>query len=276
MDAIELLAVRNRWETPELAAEVRDILDALEAAPADAEVLAAFQRTLYRRKYFDHDARGQIILACRCIFESEGNADAFRQPFVSAVLSVVGKEEFADRGLELIEAFDQIKLTAIIETMRSLEYFRLSDVQSVLGEIVRNKVRRILCPPQSEPAKLSSKKERRRKVVEQRIELGRKLAALRDMTPSNKAFGCAVRKHFDLHDSQLVAEMMRVARLYGDRPEMFNADWRALIQLSSSATSQTLRRKLEAKILAGERVNGAEIIRARRSLGRRKLGNGSE
>ena len=119
------------WETPELAAEVHKILDAIEAPSIDEHGLFTFQKILYRRKYFDYDARGQIILTCRCILESAGNEGAFAEPFVSAVHGVCSKKEFADRGLELIEAFDQIPLLQILETMRSLEYFPLSDVRSV-------------------------------------------------------------------------------------------------------------------------------------------------
>jgi hypothetical protein len=36
-----------------------------------------------------------------------------------------------------------------------------------------------------------------------------------------------------------------------------------LTELASSATSEAERHKFEARILAGERVNGAAIIRAR-------------
>jgi hypothetical protein len=55
-----------------------------------------------------------------------------------------------------------------------------------------------------------------------------------------------------------------VARRYGERPEIFgNVGWRVLKELASSATSDKERRQFEARILAGERVDGAEIIRAR-------------
>ena len=58
--------------------------------------------------------------------------------------------------------------------------------------------------------------------------------------------------------------MMRVARLYGERPEIFsNASWHALKELASSATSEAERQKFESRILAGKRGSGAEIIRAR-------------
>lgn len=115
----------HNWETPALAAEVQNILDAIDAPPADPEVMSQFQKILYRTKYFDYDARGQIILTCRCILESEGNEGAFAEPFVSAVHSACSNCEFADRGLELVEAFDQIDLVGILETMRALEYFKL-------------------------------------------------------------------------------------------------------------------------------------------------------
>jgi hypothetical protein len=141
MDQIVLVATPNRWETPELAAEVRGILDAIDAPPADSAVMLQFQKTLHRRKYFDYDAHGQIILTCRCILESEGNEGAFCEPFVGAVHGVCNGREFADRGLELVEAFDQIPLVEILETMRRLEFFHLSDVPSALCQIVRNKLR---------------------------------------------------------------------------------------------------------------------------------------
>jgi hypothetical protein len=159
--------------------------------------------------------------------------------------------------------------------MRKLEYFKLSDVRSVVGQIVRNKLRRILSPPAPEPVKAPSTKERRaadkqataaanRKIVEEKIEIGRKLAALRETMSNNRKFGAAVRKQFGLDDALSVAEMMRVARLYGKRPEIYRATgWRTLEQLASTTTPEALRRSFEARILAGERVNGAEIIRTR-------------
>jgi hypothetical protein len=101
--------------------------------------------------------------------------------------------------------------------MRSLEFFRKSDVSSVLGQIVRNEATAAA----------------NRRIVEKKIELGRKLAALRDSTPSNRQFGIAVREQFDLHNSLEVAEMMRIARRYGVRPEIYsNAGWRVLVELA--------------------------------------------
>jgi hypothetical protein len=91
----------------------------------------------------------------------------------------------------------------------------------------------LVFPPQPEPVRAPSKKERleahkrataeaNKRIVEQKIELGRKLAALRDTIPSNQKFGWAVRKQFGLDNPLHVAEMMRVARMYGERPEFRN------------------------------------------------------
>jgi hypothetical protein len=58
--------------------------------------------------------------------------------------------------------------------------------------------------------------------------------------------------------------MMRVARLYGERPVIYRATgWRTLEQLASSVTSEAERLEFEARILAGTRINGVEIIRSR-------------
>jgi hypothetical protein len=58
--------------------------------------------------------------------------------------------------------------------------------------------------------------------------------------------------------------MMRVARRYGDRPEIFSkVGWRVLEQLSSTATTEAQRQEFETRISAGERVNGAQVISAR-------------
>jgi hypothetical protein len=68
------------------------ILDAIDGPSIDDHGLFTFQEILYRRKYFDYDARGQIILTCRCILESEGNEGAFAELFVSAVHGVCSKK----------------------------------------------------------------------------------------------------------------------------------------------------------------------------------------
>ena len=51
------------------------------------------------------------------------------------------------------------------------------------------------------------------------------------------------------------AEVIRVARLYESREEIFrNVRWRTLVELASTSTSAEHREKLEARILTNERV----------------------
>ncbi|MBR0907027.1 hypothetical protein [Bradyrhizobium liaoningense] len=271
-------ATVHNWQREPWPGKLQALLDGLELDTLDEGSRLYLQRQLYIGSLFDQDRTGHVVMTLRCITESEGNEGALSEMNLRAVSSAIGP--FEDRGIALIEAFDQIPLLGVFEQMRALEYFYESEAASALERILKHKLRRILLPPQPESAKPPSKKEliaaekqatasARRKLVEHRIELGRKLMALRDATPNNQAFGRAVRQQFDLPDSQFVAEIIRVARRYGDRPEMFNAGWRALEQLSSATTSRMLRRKFESKIINGERVTGAEIIRARCSQGRR-------
>jgi hypothetical protein len=80
MDTIELMA--ERWETPELAAQVRSILDAIDAPPADSEVMLQLQRVA--RLYGDRP-------------DVTGRARNWR---VLAVLSSTTLSESARRALE--------------------------------------------------------------------------------------------------------------------------------------------------------------------------------
>jgi hypothetical protein len=219
-------------------------------------------------------------LTLRCITESEGNENALCEVMLRAVSNAIGPYE--DRGIGLLEAFDQIPLLRVFEQMKALDYFYVSEAGPALERILKHKLRRILTPPQPEPPKAPSKEDVRaadkqataaanRRLVEQKIELGRKLVALRDATTSNQIFGRTVRQRFDLHDANEVCKIMLVARRYGERPEIFgNVGWRVLKELASSATSEAERHKFEARICAGERVNGAEIIRVRPPIGVRK------
>jgi hypothetical protein len=237
-------------------------------------VIFQFQKILYRTKYFDYDARGQITLTCRCILESEGNEGAFREPFVSAVHSVCSKPAFAERGLELIEAFDQINLVGIIDDMKTLEYFLPKNVPSVVSQIVRNKIQRILTPPapppepstreQAEEAKQALAASRT-KTIERRLDLGRRLAALRDVTPCNRTYSRAVDK-FDLRHRHEVAELTRVARRYGSRPDITGKvrNWRALVALSSTLLPESRRQEFERRIAVGESVSAKAVAAAAR------------
>jgi hypothetical protein len=123
------------------AARVDRLLVALgEVPPVDAAARARLARLLDR-----HGAQ-HVILLVRTIIESEGNANALIEPIISAVSSVmVFHPEWANRGLAWIEAFDNVPLTGLLQTMRDLELFRpttiralpISGIEASAGEGVR-------------------------------------------------------------------------------------------------------------------------------------------
>jgi hypothetical protein len=96
----------------------------------------------------------------RTILESENNQDALIEPIVSAV-SLCMEPEWTGLGLKWIEAFDQLKLTEILQTLRSLDLFREQSLAHYLSLVLRNKLAVILEPSISKPASVPAKRKPR-------------------------------------------------------------------------------------------------------------------
>jgi hypothetical protein len=259
------------WESPGIDKPVDEILAALEVPKIDAETRGIFQRMLYRQRYFGGDAKGKIILTIRCILESNGNESALIEPIVRAVSSCL-TPELTDRGLQLIEAFDQIPLVSLLESMRGLDLFSEKSIGHYYGIALRNKLAKILKPSAlTKPIKVKPVPKPPRSVtripeIEKNIALGNELLALRAATPSNTRFGRELRARFDV-DQKTASQAMRVARLYATRSEIYRAvSWRTLLELSSPKMSPAVRRALEAKVLAGQSITALQIRRARGRL----------
>lgn len=139
------------WESKAFAKRVQEILDALEVPQVDNAVRLYFQRSLYVSDHLGLGGREKIILLIRTILESEGNEDALIEPIVHAV-SFCMKKEWTDLGLAWIEAFDKIKLTEVLRTMRSLDLFAEKNLSYYLGISLRNKLWPILEPLVRKPA----------------------------------------------------------------------------------------------------------------------------
>ena len=102
--------------------------------------------------------------------------------------------------------------------------------------------------------------------VEKNVALGMELIALRATIKSNCAFGRQVRRRFEV-DAQHSCEVMKVARAYGTRPEIYQRmSWEGLLQLASPTMPAPVRQRLEARILAGEKIVASDIVRARGTL----------
>jgi hypothetical protein len=260
------------WESSAVATQLQEILTALEVPSIDAETRGVFQRILYRQKYFGGDARGKVILTIRCILESSGNEGALIGPIVSAVSSCV-TPELTNRGLQLIEAFDRIPLVSILETMRSLDVFGANSLGHYYSIAIRNKLAAIMQPtdrPASKPVRVKRQPKPPRSVtripeIEKCIALGVELLRLRAGIPSNSRFGQAARSRGI--DQLRASQVMRAARLYADRPEIYRAvSWRTLLELSSPQMSPAVRQAFEARVIAGQKLTAPEIRRARGPL----------
>ena len=264
---------RMPWEkTDRFAKEVEEILASVEAPPVDAQVHRTLQKHLYRSGIFGTDGRGHITLLIRTILESENNQDALIEPVVSAVSSCM-RPEWTGLGVRWIECFDSIPLKSMLNTLRDL--FGEHDLSEYYCVALRRKIAAILEPVQAAPQEEKKGKPQpkppplvtRVPAIVKNIELGTALLALRDATPCNKKFGRDVRKRFPGVDQVTASEAMKVARVYGTRPEIYRRlSWIALFELSSPKMSQSVRAALEAKVMAGESVTGPQIRKARGRL----------
>jgi hypothetical protein len=139
------------WDNPTTAAEVEQILADVEAPPIDAETRRTLQRWLWRRSK-QGDGRGSITYLLRVIVES-GNGDALSGPVLHAVDSCL-YPAWVEKGLALFEAFDQIRIRALLDSMRDLQMFEERDVAFYLARGIRNRLWKILGTPikAAEPA----------------------------------------------------------------------------------------------------------------------------
>jgi hypothetical protein len=60
------------------------------------------------------------------------------------------RPEWTNLGLRWIEAFDQVPLLEILQTMRSLDLFREQSLSRYLSMILHNKLTKIWGPPSSQ------------------------------------------------------------------------------------------------------------------------------
>jgi hypothetical protein len=157
------------WETDRFAKEVHEILDSVEAPPVDARVLITLQKHLYRSGIFGTDGRGHIILLIKTILESENNGDALIEPIVSAV-SCCMRPEWTGRGLQWIEAFDQIPLVDILTKLRDLDLFPEKELEHHYAVGIQRRLWRFFGPdvvPESVKVKRRPKTTRPSGISEQ-------------------------------------------------------------------------------------------------------------
>ena len=213
-------------------------------------------------------------ITLRTIVESsEANQCALIADIVDGVSDLIlAHPRWANLGLEWLAAFDQIDLTAIRRTAKAANVQPLRVGIATLIAVELTKIlgpSKLPKPPKPVKPKREPKPPRsitRIPEIEKNVALGIDLLALRAATLSNSRFGRELRARFDV-DQKHASQVMRVARLYATRPEIYRAvSWVTLVELSSPKMSQSVRQAIEVKILAGQSVSAPEIRRARGPL----------
>jgi hypothetical protein len=96
-----------------------------------------------------------------------------------------------------------------------------------------------------------------------KIELGRALIELKQ-TASRLQFEREAYRLFKIIDNGERAELMRVAALHGERPDIWQrASWTALVLLAMPSTTADLRQEFERRIETGERVTARMLSQHR-------------
>jgi hypothetical protein len=144
-DAVRIVRVCDTAARDKGAAEtLASLLKALDAPPVDEGARVKLQ------KFLDRHGAEHVTLLIRTIIESEGNANALIEPVISAVSKLmVFEREWPNRGLAWIEAFDEIPLMALLQTMRDLDLFQPTSLGHYLFMVLRNRLAKVF-----EPAKL--------------------------------------------------------------------------------------------------------------------------
>jgi hypothetical protein len=216
-----------------------------------------------------------MVLTLRVLAETHpNNRYQLNREVITAVNGVCRSARWTSLGLAFLDAWDTIDLGEL--RLRAISFgLRTQPVWVTLCAMLIDRLRPVLDPlvPKPAPNVARVKREPKPPISVTRIpgvqangDLGMKLLTLRATTPGNCVFGRLVRKQFDL-DQASATEAMRVARLYGRRWEIISRlSWAALIELSSPSIAQSVRRELEAKIIAGKRIGAPEIRRARGTL----------
>jgi hypothetical protein len=183
---------------------------------------------------------------------------------------------FANYGLALIEAMDNIPLVKTWDTLRGLRLCSEADTMFLLATSIRNHLIARLEPVAAKPAKVKREPVvpasiRRIPIIERNIQRGVALIELRARHRNNADFGRACWKEFNF-GGQDASDMMRVARHYASKPEVFRRlSWAALKTLSEAMPEAT-RLAIEKRIIAGEKISIPKIKAARgwRKTGRPK------
>jgi hypothetical protein len=147
------------WQSAVIAKAVQTIIDSFDDAPQISPDARYFlQRTYYRREQFGGGGAGLVTVILRCILESDGNSDAIAEPAIIEAVASCCTSPRLPHDMRLLEAFDQLHLVSILQTMRSLSLFKGSSLGHYMGIALRNKLDAIFGLPADIPARPAKKR----------------------------------------------------------------------------------------------------------------------
>jgi hypothetical protein len=99
--------------------------------------------------------------------------------------------------------------------------------------------------------------------AERNIVIGIDLLAMRRIYTSDGDFDQMIERCFGITAAHAAA-CMQVAKLYGDRRAITNnLTWDALVELSAPSLPAPVRRDIEQRVIAGERITVVDIKQRR-------------
>lgn len=216
-----------------------------------------------RRMLADHGQEHTVVVLRAITEGNPANRTMLREDVIRAISDIVRAHPgWPERGGIWLEAWDSVDLVQIRHSAKAsgirplrfaIEAMVCLRLTEILGPSVLPKPPKIKREPKP-PASLT-----RVPGVERNVALGLELLKLRSAIKSNREYGRQVRRQFDI-ETKLAVNALKVARIYGVRPEIYTRlSWDALVTLSSPSLPAAVREALERRIIAGERIGAPEI-----------------
>jgi hypothetical protein len=203
------------------------------------------------------------------ITQTGDNGDQLVRPVILAMSDVIRSHPaWPETGSAWLDALDKIRLRELRAKAKATKI----KPREAIATLLCVELAPMLVPPRESRRKPSRVERpaplwiRQQPMIKQNIELGAALLNLKE-TVKNKREYCRLRRlKFGIDDKHGV-RCERVARIYSAKPEITERlTWHALAELALPMPDDT-REKLEARILAGQRLEATEIRRARGSCG---------
>lgn len=224
-----------------------------------------------------------LTIVLRTITESaECNAQALIDPVIRAISAVVlAHPEWAATGLRWIEVFDGVDLLDWYTAGSRLKKTAAAPGWAFLAGMLVIVLRHEFGGPRKRHrtrAEIAAAREDREEAERARvaaalvdrnrrkIEIGQQLIEMKRTAGRGKFLRLARQRH-GLEYSGEIGGLMRVAALYGARPQVWQCvSWQVLHAIAEPSMPDELRSEIEARIEAGERVLVKDVVAARAAL----------